>query len=113
MAIERLVDELDRSYAEAQERMSDPAVYNDHRQAADGGRRLKELETPKRLADEWREAKENLEVARSDPGFADEVPELEAQIDRLEGELSARARRARPRRREGCDRRDQAGCGRR
>ena len=37
MAIERLVDELDRSYAEAQERMSDPAVYNDHRQAADGG----------------------------------------------------------------------------
>ena len=51
MAIERLVDELDRSYAEAQERMSDPAVYNDHRQAADGGRRLKELETPKRLAD--------------------------------------------------------------
>ena len=87
MAIERLVDELDRSYAEAQERMSDPAVYNDHRQAADGGRRLKELETPKRLADEWREAKENLEVARSDPGFADEVPELEAQIDRLEGEL--------------------------
>ena len=58
MAIERLVDELDRSYAEAQERMSDPAVYNDHRQAADGGRRLKELESPKRLADEWREAKE-------------------------------------------------------
>ncbi len=87
MAIERLVDELDRSYAEAQERMSDPAVYNDHRQAADGGRRLKELETPKRLADEWRAAKENLEVARSDPGFADEVPVLEAQIERLEDEL--------------------------
>ena len=56
MAIERLVDELDRSYAEAQERMSDPAVYNDHRQAADAGSRLKELETPKRLADEWRQA---------------------------------------------------------
>ena len=56
MAIERLVDELDRSYAEAQERMSDPAVYNDHRQAADAGRRLKELETPKRLADAWRES---------------------------------------------------------
>ena len=51
MAIERLVDELDRSYAEAQERLSDPAVYNDHRQAAERGRRLKELETPKRLAD--------------------------------------------------------------
>jgi peptide chain release factor 1 len=88
MAIDRLVDELDRSYAEAQERMSDPAVYNDHRQAAEAGRRLKELETPKRLADSWREARENLEVAHSDPGFAEEVPELEAQIERLEEELS-------------------------
>ena len=39
--IEQLVDELERSYTDAQERMSDPAVYNDHRQAADAGRRLK------------------------------------------------------------------------
>ena len=60
MAIERLVDELDRSYADAQERMSDPEVYNDHRQAADAGRRLKELEGPKRLADEWRQARDDL-----------------------------------------------------
>ena len=67
MAIDRLVDELDRSYAEAQERLSDPSVYNDHRQAADAGRRLKELERPKRLADEWRQAREDLEAARGDP----------------------------------------------
>ena len=33
-----LVDELERSYREAQERLSDPAVYNDHKQAADAGR---------------------------------------------------------------------------
>ena len=66
MAIDRLVDELDRSYAEAQERMSDPQVYNDHRQAAEAGRRLKELETPKRLADEWRQAREDLDAARGD-----------------------------------------------
>jgi peptide chain release factor 1 len=87
MAIERLVDELDRSHAEAQERMSDPAVYNDHRQAASAGRRLKELETPKRLADEWRQAREDLEDARGDAGLAELVPELEATIERLEGEL--------------------------
>ena len=39
--IEGLVAELERSYTEAQERMSDPAVFNDHREAADVGRRLK------------------------------------------------------------------------
>jgi peptide chain release factor 1 len=87
MAIERLVDELDRSYAEAQERMSDPAVYNDHRQAADVGRRLKELEGPKKLADEWREAHDSLEVARDDPELAPMVAELEGDVERLENEL--------------------------
>src|SRR6187455_597727 len=88
MAIDRLVDELDRSYAEAQERMSDPAVYNDHRQAADGGRRLKELETPKRLADSWRQACEDLDAARADPGLSEMISELEAEVERLEEELS-------------------------
>jgi peptide chain release factor 1 len=87
MAIDRLVDELDRSYAEAQERMSDPTVYNDHRQAADAGRRLKELERPKRLADEWRQAREDLEAARDDPELAGMASELESDIERLEDEL--------------------------
>src|SRR6188474_3086099 len=87
MAMDRLVDELDRSYAEAQERMSDPAVYNDHRQAAEAGRRLKELETPKRLADEWRQAREDLEAARDDPDLAPMASELESDVERLEDEL--------------------------
>jgi len=43
-AIEGLVSELERSYRETQERLSDPAVFGDHRQAAEVGRRLKELE---------------------------------------------------------------------
>jgi hypothetical protein len=38
-AIDQLVEELERSYKETQERMSDPAVYNDHREAAEVGRR--------------------------------------------------------------------------
>jgi peptide chain release factor 1 len=87
MAIDRLVDELDRSYAEAQERMSDPTVYNDHRQAADAGRRLKELETPKRLADEWRQAREDLDAARGDPELSGMASELEDEVARLEDEL--------------------------
>ena len=87
MAIERLVDELDRSYAEAQERLADPSVYNDHRQAADAGRRLKELEAPKRLADEWRQARDDLEAARGDPELAGMASELEDEVERLESEL--------------------------
>ena len=55
MAIDALIDELERKYRETQERMSDPAVYNDQREAADTGRRLKELEGPYKLAQEWRE----------------------------------------------------------
>lgn len=85
--IDRLVDELERTYAEAQERMADPTVYNDRRSAADAGRRLKELETPKRLADEWRQARADLEDARSDPELAGMASELQADVERLEGEL--------------------------
>jgi len=38
-ALDELVTELDRSYADAQERMSDPAVYNDtaRRRRSGGG----------------------------------------------------------------------------
>ena len=66
-SIEELLDELERNYRETQDRLADPAVYNDHRQAAEAGRRLKELEAPKRLADEWRQAREDLDAARDDP----------------------------------------------
>jgi peptide chain release factor 1 len=84
--IEQLVDELERSYAEAQERMSDPAVYNDHRQAADAGRRLKELEGPYKLAQQWRQAQEDLQATRDDPELASLAPDP-AEITRLEDEL--------------------------
>jgi protein subunit release factor A len=63
---EDLVDELERSYRETQERMSDPSVYNDHREAAEVGRRLKELEGPHKLAQDWRSTREDLEAARED-----------------------------------------------
>jgi peptide chain release factor 1 len=85
--IERLVDELERSYAETQERLADPAVYNDHRQAADAGRRLKELEAPKRLADQWLQARADLEDARGDAELAGMAGELAAEVERLEEEL--------------------------
>ncbi|HEY3462710.1 MAG TPA: peptide chain release factor 1 [Gaiellaceae bacterium] len=82
-----LVEELERSHAELQERMSDPSVYNDHREAADVGRRLKELEEPHRLAREWRAAREDLAAARDDADLRELVPELEERTARLEEEL--------------------------
>jgi peptide chain release factor 1 len=85
--IEQLVDELERSYRETQERLADPAVYNDRREAAEAGRRLKELEAPHRLAERWRSAVADLDAARSDAELAEMVPEYEAEVERLEEEL--------------------------
>jgi len=85
--IEELVDELDRSYREAQERMADPSVYNDHREAAEVGRRLKELEAPHKLAEEWRAVRGDLDDARNDGELRELVPDLEQRLEDLEEEL--------------------------
>jgi peptide chain release factor 1 len=86
-AIDHLVGELERSYRETQERMSDPSVYNDHREAAEVGRRLKELEGPYKLAQEWRGASADLDAARSDGDLRELVPELEERLQGIEEEL--------------------------
>src|SRR5438270_8655111 len=83
------VADLERSYGELQERMSDPAVYNDHREAADVGRRLKELEQPYKLARQWKSASEDLAAAREDADLRELVPELEARTSELEEQLRA------------------------
>jgi peptide chain release factor 1 len=86
-AFEDLIAELERSYREVQERMSDPAVYNDHKEAAEVGRKLKELEGPYKLAQEWRAVKDDLEAAKADPDLKELVPDLEARLPELEEEL--------------------------
>jgi peptide chain release factor 1 len=85
--LDDLVTELDRSYTDAQERMSDPAVYNDHRQAAEVGRKLKELEGPWKLAQEWKQARADLDAARGDAELLEMVPDYETEVARLEEEL--------------------------
>ena len=82
-----LVADLERSYEELQARMSDPAVYNDHREAADVGRRLKELEQPYKLAREWKAVTEDLTAAREDPDLRELAPDLETRAATLEEEL--------------------------
>ena len=84
---DNLIDELERSYTETQERMSDPSVYNDHREAAEVGRRLKELEGPYKLARQWKAARDDLAAARDDAELKDLVAELEERTARLEEEL--------------------------
>ncbi|HEX4526726.1 MAG TPA: peptide chain release factor 1 [Gaiellaceae bacterium] len=86
-ALDDLIAELDRSYEEAQARLSDPAVYNDHREAADVGRRLKELEGPYKLAQEWKQARADLEAARADSELTEMVAGYEAEVERLEEAL--------------------------
>jgi peptide chain release factor 1 len=86
-ALDDLVAELDRSYAESQERLSDPAVYNDHREAATVGRRLKELEGPWKLAQQWKQARADLEASRGDSELAEMVGDYETDVARLEEEL--------------------------
>jgi peptide chain release factor 1 len=82
-----LLDELERSYYEAQERLSDPAVYNDHREAAGAGRKLKELEGPYKLGQRWREARADLDDALEDTDLRELVPELEQRLISLEEDL--------------------------
>src|SRR5438128_1686917 len=84
---DNLIDELERSYTELQARMSDPSVYNDHREAADVGRKLKELEGPYKLAQEWKSVRADLDAARDDPDLKELVPELEERTARVEEEL--------------------------
>ena len=86
-SLEQLADELERSYAELQERMSDPSVYADHREAAELGRRVKELEPAVRAARDWRQASADLAEAKEDPELASMATELEHDVARLEDEL--------------------------
>ncbi len=84
---DQLISDLERSYTEVQERMSDPSVYNDHREAAEVGRKLKELERPYKLAQEWKGARADLDAARDDSDLKELVPELEERAQGLEEEL--------------------------
>jgi peptide chain release factor 1 len=86
-SVERLIEELERSYGEAQERMSDPAVFSDRQAAAEAGRRLKELEGAHKLAQDWTSTNDDLEAARGDSELRDLVPELEERLAELEEEL--------------------------
>src|SRR5215203_1106043 len=86
-SFEQLIGELERSFEEVRERMADPTVYNDHREAATVGRRLKELEGPYDLAQQWRAIRDDLDAARADADLRELAPELEERLGAIEQEL--------------------------
>jgi peptide chain release factor 1 len=85
--LDELAEELERSHAELEERLADPNIYADPREAADLGRRLKELDPALRAAREWRQASVDLADAKGDPELSSFAGELEADVARLEEEL--------------------------
>ena len=87
MALDQLIEELERTHDELQRKMADPAVYSDHREAAELGRRLKELEPAVKAARDWRSARTDLAEAKNDPELASLAGELESEVARLEEEL--------------------------
>ncbi|HKU59340.1 MAG TPA: peptide chain release factor-like protein, partial [Gaiellaceae bacterium] len=56
-------------------------------EAADVGRRLKQLEEPVKLAQQWQQARADLDAARNDPELQEMVADYEAEVARLEEEL--------------------------
>ena len=76
--------------------------------AAEAGRRLKELEAPHKLAQEWRTTRSDLEAARDDSDLRELVPELESRLAEVEEELKLALVCEGPGRPQGRDRRDPA-----
>ena len=97
--LDSLVEELERSYAELQERMADPSVYSDRREAADLGP-LTDLEPAVTVAREWQQMSADLVAAKDDPELASLADGLADEVARLEDELRlALVERTRPTRR--------------
>ena len=90
--------------------MSDPAVYNDHREAAEVGRRLKELEAPYKLAERWRadgrRSRRRARATRSSPRWS---PSTRPSSRGIEEELKLALVETDPGRHEGRDRRGAPG----
>ena len=61
--MERLVGEIERSFAEVEDRLQDPAILGDQRQLADLGRRHSRLSEARALATAYRAARQQIDDA--------------------------------------------------
>src|SRR5687767_10751409 len=92
LVIERLVEQIEARFADAQQQMSDPEVFGDRKRAAAAGRTFRQLEIASRLAEQWRQAVADEAEARAmldeaeDAEVREMLGESRAEIERLEEE---------------------------
>jgi peptide chain release factor 1 len=91
--IERLVEQIEARFADAQREMSDPEVFGDRNRAAAAGRTFRQLETASKLAERWRgavadeaEAREMLDESE-DAEVREMLGDARAEIERLEEDI--------------------------
>jgi len=91
--IERLVEQIEARFAEAQRAMSDPEIFGDRNRAAVAGRAYRQLETASKLATEWRRAVDDEAGAREmlaeseDADIREMLSAARAEIERLEEDI--------------------------
>ena len=86
------IDDILAEHAGLEQQMSDPALHNDPGRARRVGKRFAELAPIMAVYTKLQTARDDLDAARElaadDPGFADEVPGLEAQVAELDQTLT-------------------------
>jgi peptide chain release factor 1 len=93
LVIERLVEQIEARFADAQREMSDPEVFGDRNRAAAVGRTYRQLEVAAKLAEQWRGAVADEGAAREmlaeseDAEVREMLGEARAEIERLEDEI--------------------------
>jgi peptide chain release factor 1 len=92
--IERLVEQIEDSWASLERDLSDPGVFADRERAADLGRRRSQLESAHRLAQEYRHTASNAAGAREmlaelgdDASLREELGLADARLAELEEEI--------------------------
>jgi len=88
-ALEPLVSEIERSFAETEQRLQDPAVYGDQATLAEVGRQHRRLRDAHELAVSWRAA--HRQIADADEMLAEET-DAESRAFYLAEQEEARAR---------------------
>jgi peptide chain release factor 1 len=92
--IEKLVEQIEARYAEAERQMSDPEVIGDRHRLAEAGRLYRQLAPAAKLAEEWRRARDDaagaqemLDEGESDPEVREMLETARGRVAELEEEL--------------------------